>query len=151
MQWSIKHFSELSNLEVYEIIKLRTDVFVVEQQSIYADCDNKDLDNFHLQLRNDSNQLVGYLRILNKGVSYDTYSIGRVIISDSIRRTGYGEQMMKRAIAFIKEHWQGNAITISAQHQLVNFYGRVGFVVESEPYIEDGIYHIQMRAELDNL
>ncbi|MCR8659658.1 GNAT family N-acetyltransferase [Paenibacillus endoradicis] len=150
MEWSIKHFSQLSNVEVYEIIKLRTDVFVVEQQSIYADCDNKDLEAFHLQLRDEAGQLLGYLRLLNQGVSYKTYSIGRVIITPPLRRSGFGEQMLQRAIAFIASHWQGDAITISAQQQLTRFYERVGFVVESDPYIEDGIYHIQMRLELND-
>lgn len=150
MEWILKHFSQLSSIEVYEMIKLRTDVFVVEQQSIYSDCDNKDLDAYHLQLRDASGQLVGYLRILNQGVSYETYSIGRVIITSALRRTGFGEQMLHRAIAFVASQWQGDAITISAQQQLTSFYERVGFKVESEPYIEDGIYHIQMRLELND-
>lgn len=150
MQWSIKHFSELSNIEVYQMIKLRTDVFVMEQQSLYGDCDNKDLDAFHLQLRNEQDELVGYLRLLDKGVKYDTHSIGRVIITSSLRRTGLGEQMLHRAIAFVASHWQGTAITISAQQHLTGFYERVGFKVESEPYLEEGISHIQMRLDLND-
>ncbi|HIW34646.1 MAG TPA: GNAT family N-acetyltransferase [Candidatus Paenibacillus intestinavium] len=150
MEWSIKQFSQLSNVEVYEIIKLRTDVFVVEQQSIYSDCDNKDLEAYHLQLRDAAGRLVGYLRILNQGVSYPTYSIGRVIITSALRGSGFGEQMLQRAIAFVTSHWHGDVITISAQQQLTRFYERVGFAIESQPYIEDGIYHIQMRLELNN-
>ena len=148
MNWSIKHFNELSGLEVYEIIKLRTDVFVVEQQSIYIDCDNKDLDAFHLQLRDEQGRLLGYLRMLDQGVSYPCYSIGRVIISPQLRGTGYGVQLVSRGIQFIKEHWEGKQITISAQQHLVAFYGQVGFKQESEPYIEDGIPHVKMSVYL---
>lgn len=144
MNWSIKHFNELTNLEVYQIIKLRTDVFVVEQTSIYSDCDNKDLNAYHLQLRDEHDQLLGYLRMLDQGVSYDSYSIGRVIIAPQLRGTGYGEQLMLRGIEFIAGHWGGKHITISAQQHLTDFYGRVGFQAESEPYIEDGIPHVQM-------
>src|SRR5690606_915651 len=150
MEWSIKHFNELSNIEVYEIIKLRTDVFVVKQESIYADCDNKDLDAYHLQLRNEHNQLVGYCRLLNYGVSYeDSYSIGRVIIAPVLRGTGNGEELVRKGIAFIKEHWGGKAITISAQQRLQHFYEKVGFTVQSEPYMEDGIPHIRMTAHIN--
>lgn len=149
MKWSIKHFDELTNIEVYEIIKLRTEVFVVEQESIYSDCDNKDLDAYHLQLRDEQNQLLGYLRMLDRGVSYDSYSIGRVIIDLQLRGTGYGEQLVRRGVAFIAEHWGGQHITISAQQRLTRFYEKVGFQVESEPYIEDGIPHIQMSLHLN--
>ena len=122
MEWSIKHFNDLSNIEVYEMIKLRTDVFVVEQESIYSDCDNKDLDAYHVQLRNERNQLVGYCRLLNFGVSYeDSYSIGRVIIASELRGTGSGEQLVRKGITFIEEHWGGKVITISAQHRLQQF------------------------------
>lgn len=148
MQWSVKHFSELTNIEVYEIIRLRSDVFVVEQQAIYLDCDNKDLNNYHLQLRNEYNELVGYARMLDKGVSYDTYSIGRVIITPSIRGTGLGKQLVERAITFIAQYWKGDAITISAQQRLTRFYESLGFKVESEPYVEDMIAHVQMRLDL---
>lgn len=148
MEWSIKHFNELTNIEVYEIIKLRTDVFVVEQQSIYSDCDNKDLQAYHLQLRSANGKLVGYLRMLDRGVSYDSYSLGRVIIDSSLRGTGYGKQMLERAIAFIVEHWGGKEITISAQQHLTRFYGLVGFQQQSEPYMEDGIPHVQMSLKI---
>lgn len=150
MNWSIKHFNELTNLEVYQMIKLRTDVFVVEQTSIYSDCDNKDLDAYHLQLRDEQEQLVGYLRMLNQGVSYDSYSIGRVIIAPQLRGTGYGEQLVQRGVDFIARHWGGRHITISAQQHLTNFYGRIGFHTESEPYIEDGIPHVQMSLLLND-
>ncbi|MFC6334540.1 GNAT family N-acetyltransferase [Paenibacillus septentrionalis] len=148
MKWSIKHFNELTNLEVYQMIKLRTDVFVVEQESIYSDCDNKDLDAYHVQLRDEQDQLVGYCRLLNQGVSYEGYSIGRVIIAPSLRGTGYGDQLVMRAVSFIKEHWNGKVITISAQHRLQKFYEKAGFQAESEPYLEDGIPHIQMSLHI---
>jgi len=150
MEWSIKHFNDLSNIEVYEMIKLRTDVFVVEQESIYSDCDNKDLDAYHVQLRDECNQLVGYCRLLNFGVSYeDSYSIGRVIIASELRGTGSGEQLVRKGITFIEEHWRGKVITISAQHRLQQFYEKVGFKVQSEPYMEDGIPHIRMTIHIN--
>ena len=144
MEWSIKHFSQLTNLEVYEIAQLRIDVFIVEQQIIASDCDNKDLDAYHLQIRQD-NKLVGYLRILDKGVSYPSYSIGRVIIHESARRQKLGEKMIEAAIQFIEDKWDGDCITISAQAHLTSFYERNGFKIISEPYIEDGIPHIKMQ------
>jgi len=149
MEWTIKRFNELSTNELYHMYKLRTDVFVVEQESIYSDFDGKDFEAFHLQIVHEG-ELVGYLRMLDKGVSYSTYSIGRVVIAPSMRGTGLGERMMREAIRFIREHWQGDCITISAQLRLTKFYERVGFTVESEAYIEDQIPHIQMKLNMKN-
>lgn len=149
MEWTIKRFNECTTYELYHIYKLRTDVFVVEQESIYSDFDGKDFEAFHLQIKHEG-ELVGYLRMLDKGVSYSTYSIGRVVIAPSMRGTGLGEKMMREAVRFIKEHWNGSSITISAQLRLTKFYERIGFKIESDPYMEDNIPHIQMKLTMEN-
>lgn len=149
MEWTIKSFDELSTYELYHMFKLRTDVFVVEQESIYSDFDGKDFAAFHLQIMHEG-ELVGYLRLLDKGVSYSTYSIGRVVIAPSMRGTGLGEKMVREAVRFIKEHWNGSSITISAQLRLTKFYERMGFKIQSEPYDEDNIPHIQMNLMMES-
>ena len=144
METSIKHFSELTTLELYQILQLRIEVFVVEQKVIAPDCDNKDLDAYHLQIR-ENGQLIGYCRLLNKGVSYDSYSIGRVIISSAARGKKLGFNLIQTAIKFVEDHWNGDCITISAQAHLTHFYGLNGFVAISDPYIEDSLPHIKMQ------
>jgi len=141
---SIKHFNELTTIELYQILQLRSEVFVVEQHVIAPDCDNKDLDAYHLQIR-EAGQLIGYCRILNKGVSYTSYSIGRVVIAQAARGKKLGYQLIKDAINFVEQHWNGDCITISAQAHLTEFYGLNGFVAISEPYIEDSLPHIKMQ------
>lgn len=144
MDITIKHFNQLTTKELYHILQLRSEVFVVEQNVIAPDCDNKDLDAFHLQIIEDG-QLIGYCRILNKGVSYSSYSIGRVIIAASARGKKLGFKLIEEAINFVQSHWQGDCITISAQAHLTHFYGLNGFKVISEPYIEDSLLHIKMQ------
>lgn len=144
MDITIKHFKELTTTELYYILQLRSDVFVVEQHVIAPDCDNKDLDAYHLQIKEDG-KLIGYCRILDKGVSYDSYSLGRVVISPSARGKKIGFLLIKEAIKFVEDHYGGDCITISAQAHLTDFYGLNGFVAISEPYIEESILHIKMQ------
>lgn len=144
MDISIKHFNELTTKELYRILQLRSEVFVLEQKVIAPDCDNKDLDAFHLQII-DEGKLIGYCRILNKGVSYDSYSIGRVIISAQARGKKLGFKLIQEAIHFVETYWKGECITISAQAHLTHFYGLNGFKAISEPYIEDSLPHIKMQ------
>ena len=143
MEWKIKTFNKLSNDELYEIIKIRSEVFVIEQQCIYEECDGKDKKAYHLFGEEDGEILV-YLRILEKGVSFDEISIGRVLVNKKYRSKGLAKEMMLRAIEFIEDTLNGKVIRISAQEYLLKFYSSLGFVKVSQVYLEDGIPHMDM-------
>jgi len=143
VDWKLKKFDELSQEELYKIIKLRIEVFIIEQNCIYQDCDGKDINAYHLFSEEDGN-VIACLRILNKGVSFDEVAIGRVIVDKAYRGKGIAKEMIRKAIAFIEEIIKERAIRISAQAHLEKFYGSFGFKKTSEVYMEDGIPHIQM-------
>jgi ElaA protein len=143
MNWVIKNFNELGSDELYEILKLRSEVFVVEQECIYEDCDGKDKKSYHLFAEQNGEILV-YLRILEKGVSYNEISIGRVLSNKKYRGRGFAKQMMLRAIEFIERYLNEKEIRISAQVYLLDFYSSFGFDKVSDVYLEDDIPHIEM-------
>jgi ElaA protein len=143
MNFKIKKFTELTNEEIYEILRLRSEVFVVEQQCIYEDCDGKDNSSYHLFLEHNG-KILAYLRILEKGISYNEISIGRVLVREEYRGKGFSKDLMVRAIEFIENHLKEKVIRISAQMYLLNFYSSFGFVKVSEGYLEDNIPHIEM-------
>ncbi|AOC97186.1 putative acyltransferase [Flavobacterium anhuiense] len=140
---SIKSFDELTNHEMYNMLRLRSDVFVVEQNCPYLDLDNKDQKGFHLLYYVD-NELAGVTRLLPKGVSYDEVSIGRVVIAKSYRGLGLGVKLMEASIEGCEEKFGKGPIRISAQYHLSKFYQSLGFVEQGEVYDEDGIPHIGM-------
>lgn len=140
---SIKSFDELTNHELYDMLRLRSDVFVVEQNCPYLDLDNKDQKGFHLLYYVD-NELAGVTRLLPKGISYDEVSIGRVVIAKSHRGLGLGVKLMEASIEGCEEKFGKGPIRISAQYHLSNFYQSLGFVEQGEVYDEDGIPHIGM-------
>lgn len=143
MKWEIKTFEQLSLQELYNILTLRTDVFVVEQACPYPEIDGKDPNCFHL-LGTDNGELVAYLRILPAGISYDEVSIGRVVIKEIYRGKGLDRPMMMQAIHYITTEWKESQIKIGAQAHLAKFYGSLGFEVVSEVYLEDDIPHLDM-------
>lgn len=143
MKWIIKKFKELKTEELYNILKIRNEVFVVEQQCAYQDCDGKDKFSYHLFLE-ENGQIIAYLRILEKGTSYDEISIGRVLVCKEHRGKGLAKEMMLKAIDFIKNALNERDIRISAQSYLLNFYSSFGFQEVSEEYLEDDILHIEM-------
>ena len=143
MNWKIKKFNELNIEEIYKILALRNEIFIVEQECPYLDCDDKDLNSYHLFLR-ENGEIVSYLRILEKGVSYDEISIGRVAVKKSYRGKGISRKMMQKAIEFIENNLSENTIKIQAQAYLLNFYSSLGFKAVSEEYLEDNIPHIDM-------
>lgn len=143
VNWKIKRFEELSTTELYEILRVRADVFVVEQTCVYQDLDEKDKNAYHLFCEEDGT-VIAYLRILDKGVSYSEISIGRVLTSWSSRRKGLGRELMQNAIHFIVEELQETRIRISGQLYLKDFYESLGFETVSEVYLEDDIPHIEM-------
>ncbi len=144
MKIVIKKFHELNTEELYQILKLRSDVFVVEQKCYYPDCDGKDRHAHHLFVEQ-NNHIVGYLRILEKGQTFDTIAIGRVVVDPDYRGIGLARHMMNKALLFIDEYLHQKNVKISAQQHLTNFYESVGFVSISESYLEDGIPHIDME------
>lgn len=143
IDWSLKKFHELSALEMYEILKLRSEVFVVEQNCVFLDMDDKDQLAHHLQGRING-QLAAVVRILPPGLAYEEPSIGRVVSSPLFRRKGVGIELMKKAIEETMNLYGQVAIKIGAQLYLKKFYESFGFIQCSETYLEDDIPHIKM-------
>jgi ElaA protein len=143
MEWSCKKFDELSPYEVYAILQLRNEVFVVEQQCIFQDADNKDLHCYHLMCTNDK-QLVAYSRLVPPGISFHEASIGRVVNFPKMRQKGLGRELMQRSIEECHRLFGNISIKIGAQLYLKNFYESLGFEQCSEVYLEDEIQHIEM-------
>lgn len=144
IQWTKKKFDELSVTELYIILRLRAEVFVVEQNCPYLDIDNKDQYCHHLMGWKDD-QLVAYTRLVPPGISYDEYpSIGRVVTSPAARRGGFGRMLMEKSIEEIISLYGETPIRIGAQLYLKDFYTSLGFITSSEIYLEDGIEHIEM-------
>lgn len=142
----IKSFSELTTTELYAILQLRSEVFVVEQDCVYQDIDYKDQKSFHiLGFKND--KLIAYTRIFKPGDYFKQASIGRVVVEINERKFGYGHVIMKHSIKTIKEYFKENTIKISAQTYLKNFYESHGFIQKGEEYLEDNIPHIAMFKE----
>ena len=142
----IKKFKELTTLELYEQLRLRVDVFVVEQACPYPELDGKDIhgDTLHLALRMGDHTLAAYLRILAPGISYPGVSFGRVVIAKAFRGRGLSHAIIEKAIGLARENWPGVSIYIGAQEYLTAFYQSHGFEAISEMYVEDNIPHIDM-------
>lgn len=152
--WQVKNFNELSIDQLYDLLKLRIDIFVVEQTCYYPDLDsNKDQldrhkDTLHL-LGYQGDTLVAYLRILAQGQSYDNYiSIGRVAITKQARGTGLGHELMTVAFDLCQQHFPKQNIKISAQEHLINYYQHHGFEQVSQMYLEDDIPHVGMVKDM---
>ncbi len=144
INWQCKSFSELTNIELYKILQLRNEVFVVEQNCPYQDCDNQDLKSYHLTAAKEET-ILAYARILPPGLSYtNAASIGRVVTSPSVRRKDLGRQLMSKSIETIYHLFGNVPIIIGAQLYLKNFYQSFSFEQQGEVYLEDGIEHITM-------
>lgn len=139
----IKPFDKLTPFELYDILKLRSEVFVVEQNCIFLDMDDKDLHCHHLMIRN-ADTLVAYARLVPPGISYPEMSIGRVVSSPAARRTGEGKKLMQAAIEACYNLFGQGPIKIGAQLYLKKFYEGFGFAVTGPVYLEDGIEHVEM-------
>lgn len=146
IEWTLKHFQDLSPFEVYEYLRLRSEVFVVEQACVYLDADNYDQQCYHLAGRLD-NVVKAYTRIVPPGVIYDYASIGRVVTSPSVRRHGAGRLLMQQSIDSVYKLFGQQSIKIGAQLYLKKFYESFGFQKISDVYLEDGIEHIYMLKE----
>ncbi len=146
IEWVCKHHSDLGKEQLYALLKLRSDVFVVEQKCAYPDLDGQDLegDTYHLMGWEDD-QLMAYLRLLDPQSQGGDVVIGRVLTAPAGRGKGLGHEMMEQALKQAEKHWPQVPIYLSAQAHLQGYYGRYGFVVAGEEYLEDDIPHIGMR------
>lgn len=143
MNWKIKEFDELTNRELYDILRLRFDVFVVEQECLDPDLDGKDQPSTHMFLEEDG-KIVACLRMIPAGISYEEPSIGRFVVDKEYRKNGIGRKLLQAAMDFIINEWHESDIRISGQAYLVDFYESMGFEIIRGPYLEDCIWHYEM-------
>lgn len=143
---SIKTFQELSTTELYKILQLRNEVFIVEQNCPYQDLDDKDLKALHIIGTKEDN-IVAYTRIFKSGDSMKQASIGRVVVKQNERKYGYGQDIMKISIEAIEKYFKETYIQLSAQTYLKKFYNSFGFLEKGEEYLEDDIPHILMEKK----
>ncbi|MBB3591170.1 ElaA protein [Rhizobium sp. BK529] len=143
----LKSLDELSARELYDLLRMRVDVFVVEQNCPYPELDGKDIDALHLRLM-DGDELIGSTRLLKPYSVEHPVKIGRVVVSPAHRGKRLGEALMKESIAACEKFFPANSIALSAQAHLRRFYESFGFVKTSEEYLEDGIPHIDMVRQL---
>ena len=144
IKWVCKSFTDLDSDELYKILQLRNAVFVVEQNSVYQDCDDKDQYSYHLMGWKNEN-LVAYSRLIPPGIAFDAASIGRVVTATAVRRQKIGRELMELSIKYIFQLFGEHPITIGAQLYLRNFYKSMGFIEIGDKYMEDGIKHIKMH------
>jgi len=146
MEFLVKSFTELTTSELYQILQLRSEVFVVEQDCVYQDVDGKDQKSLHVfGVKN--KKIVAYTRIFKPGDYFKNASIGRVVVAQKERAYGYGHELIKASIQAVQKNYTTLEITISAQTHLKKFYQIHGFVKVGEEYLEDGIPHIEMRIQ----
>ena len=143
LTYEVKSFQELNTTELYKILQLRSEVFVVEQDCVYQDIDFKDQKALHV-IGYKNSKIVAYTRLFNAGDYFKNASIGRVVVDENERKFGYGHELMLVSIKAVEEHYNTRDITISAQKYLTKFYESHQFKQVGEEYLEDGIPHIRM-------
>lgn len=146
LNWTFKSFEELTTTELYAILQLRSEVFVVEQNCVYLDIDGKDKKSFHLMAWQ-GDDLAAYTRLVPPGISFTEASIGRVLSSPKYRGLGIGITLMQKSIHHTLESYATNKIRIGAQLYLKKFYESFGFITHGDEFLEDGIPHIEMLLE----
>ena len=143
LRWETLDFEGLDTGRLYTLLKLRQDVFIIEQECLYLDLDDRDQSALHMLCwRGD--ELLAYQRCLPPGASYPESSIGRIVVAPAGRGLQLGRELVRRGIELNLQQWPGHVIRIGAQAHLQDFYTSMGFEVEGEEYIEDGIPHIEM-------
>lgn len=152
LQWQCAYFQQLDNNTLYEIIKLRVDIFVVEQKCPYPELDEKDRHNETLHLSGyDNEKLIAYARLLPPGLSYPETSIGRFAVDSSSRQQGIGSMLITKCLDETNKAWPEHNIKISAQEYLQEFYEKFGFIKTSDRYLEDDIPHIAMLKDKNKI
>lgn len=148
MEIVIKTFEQLTKNELYDILSLRAEVFVVEQKCSYLDLDYKDLNSIHFFIKEDD-KIVSYIRVIPPGISYKhSASIGRVLTKKSYRGRGLSRKLIESGINYIKNNFTDKTIEISAQEYLIEFYKSFGFIPEGDLYLEDNLPHMHMILNL---
>jgi ElaA protein len=150
LQWQTLSFTELTGTGLYAVLRLRQEVFVVEQNCAYLDLDNLDQHATHMLGMRDG-ELLAYQRCLPPGLSYPESSLGRIVVCPVVRGQQLGSVLVRRGIEHNLLRWPGSGIRISAQAHLQNFYATLGFVAEGNEYLEDNILHRQMRYQLPKM
>jgi ElaA protein len=142
--WKTYAFDDLSNQQLYKMLRLRQEVFVVEQNCVYLDLDGLDQQSVHILCWQGETLLAG-LRCLPPELSYTQSSLGRIVTAPAARGDNIGRELVERGIAYNLQVWPENDIRIGAQAYLERFYTSLGFITDGDPYIEDGIEHIHMN------
>lgn len=145
IEWVKKKWSEISLEELYSVLRLRSEVFVVEQDCVYQDIDNKDQIAIHL-LGYINKELIAYSRLFNEGDYFKETSFGRAIIKKEKRGQGYGDELVKESLKTIKNYYGNKKVKISAQAHLKTFYSKHAFITKGKEYLEDGIPHVSMES-----
>lgn len=145
LNWQFKHYNDLLLNEFHDILALRIQVFVVEQNCPYQELDGKDKKSYHLICRNGKGDVVGTMRILPPGVGFEEIGLGRIVLAPSVRGEQQGHELMKEAMTFSKEEFGDVAIKLSGQKHLEGFYNKHGFQSTGKEYLEDGIPHVEMK------
>ena len=145
MKYTVKYFEELNTTELYEILKARAEIFIMEQNILYQDMDDADYKSLHCFITED-NKVIAYLRAFYNDDNFDTVKIGRVLTLK--HGNGTGRELMRKSIEAIKEKMKCKKITLDAQKYAVGFYEKFGFHVASDDFLEEGIVHVVMETEL---
>ena len=145
IEWVKKKWSDVSLEELYSVLRLRSEVFVVEQDCVYQDIDNKDQIAIHL-LGYINKELIAYSRLFNEGDYFKETSFGRAIIKKEKRGQGYGDELVKESLKTIKNYYGNKKVKISAQAHLKTFYSKHAFIAKGKEYLEDGIPHVSMEC-----
>lgn len=146
IQWSCLHFAELTATRLYQALRLRDQVFVLEQQCLYGDIDGLDIDSHHVLAQNGHDELLAYARLLPPGKAFpNAVAVGRVVIAPAVRGSGLGRALMEKTLEYGQLLYPGVDTMLSAQSHLVRFYQSLGFASVSEPYDDVGILHVDMK------
>lgn len=146
-RWELVHFDDLKPRDLYDILALRNAVFIVEQKCAYQDCDGVDSVSHHLWTRRADNAMAAYLRVIPPSVCYEEASLGRIITSLAVRRSGLGRALVREGIMRVEELYGPVAIRIGAQRYLLRFYEQFGFASTGREYDEDDIPHAEMLRQ----
>ena len=144
LRWSWHAWSELTPDLLYQVLRLRSAIFVVEQNCVFPDMDGRDPGCVHLCGRDDAGALIAYLRLVPPGVRTPEVSLGRVVVAAAARGQGLGRAVMEEGLRGCAQRYPGKPVKVSAQQQLETFYRSLGFRTASPPYLEDGIWHVDM-------
>jgi ElaA protein len=149
IQWDIKTFQELELEELFDLLKLRVDVFVVEQKCAYPELDDHDRhqETRHLLGHDEVGQMIAYARLLSPGCRFPEVNLGRFVVKAELRKKGIGHQLLQKALQESSRCWPKAPMRISAQDYLQTFYEQYGFIRISDVYLEDGIPHVEMVKE----